>query len=1703
MTRPTFFLLSGAILVSALYSSPAFETWGNQSPRSPVPLRLEGASPAPVALQEPSAQSATSLPALAPPDWLDRFPARSQRVANDNQTMGSGQVDATLEGGDNEGGAAPGQATPEDAGETPVEEDPTAGIAEEGDGEEPIDGYAVMTPEERAAWQQGVRQGEEPEGQPEAPDDEENEDPGDAPEDDDVRVEFRNELSEGELDDVMTDEERAEGARRWEPDGIPGHDPGDPEAPDEDESDDPGDGAADQPVSVLTYLLEDPPVSVLTYLLEDPPVSVLTYMLENAPPARPLPPYDPLSDTVVEAPEAEDPSDAEPAPATLTPGIYVHPTLNTGADFKPGDPMLDHVVLGQPFHISVAVPLDQTDKNNDGAIDDLIITLATEGGETEITLLHDALQDTRDGVWVYRTGTPISLAGKSQGIKVDGTVTGLDLDTYEGPKTVTITVGDQDFSAINVYANTTQRGIGMISKGLDVVGNSLLAQTTAIRQYRQNPGAVSDPKRVAELDSWQARVDRRMAVLQRARTLLTNPDEKPVVKLEVGQFYLERLIGRDENGEFVVAGDVIPFTMVADASRYTDLTRMAEKAGDMKNAIRDRQWTSVYEEVLPAYLIGAYDQFNTWNVPGRFFWAVGGALAGEQPTDHLGRPTTVTHAAIEMGAFVAFIKLPDAIAEWAAGGFRSGRLPSIGVPRFRGTPVRGNVLVPKGPGRLARDTALGTLPYRPGTGGRMPQSERVWWQAKVASRTPASLLDETMALAARDLDELDTIILQAQRKGVSWAEIEAALANARTYNAPSLSELTKLRGAIAGVRRELVIRAANAEGRTIVVHPSEMQEFRDFAGKATTNVRQEDLLMIQGLKARAEFEARHGGKPMYSPDEVALAQRLLREGDDLKKWLEFTESEGGLRHLFDDAAIGDLRKVFGSGGPPPDRIAANRGFTRVENRGQRTQPPADQPPADPFDSRGLTPDQSRAGQAGRPPTQELTPGQMEEAILNAETVRLGRPAAPEAGAPQARPLATLEEYQALVARQAAGERLDLGQIARPGIVRVLDDGKVMVLQGAGRWEKTRPDEVLDVFVDARAPLPEGAVVIERGISPELVRQANLISSRGQTGANPGYLDSPAIRDVPEFTRIQIRARDVDAPTSRVGNEIESTLKTLEEQGVDLTNLRRVLDPLSPNERLAILKNDVARERAIEIGNAKTEILDPKDIERAIIEGRGEGPAGGPPPPSEPPTPPPTGPAQTRLSDLDRQIYQKAFRHGRGENVEWTPEELTRLQQIAYPTPGQRPSVVQQKLMPVADQLGGQMKTLPQDRRTFGQELDLAEEKFLAYQEMEDMIDLARQVGVSDQRIRLLTDGLGESAPVSSLDRASRGLMREIDQARGVIVESGIPADYAFITRMYVVAKANNNKLTPGDVAWLRQQYEADQNFFTKLGRREFEDAAGETFTVMTPSGAADLELMYKAATTGPATTPVSQATPLGTIDLVSAAGAAMLGGASGRGGPNALIETYIVSTGGSTGAVMEAFFVNRGNAVRLEGEGIVLEPVAEVDPATMQRLQQIREAATQGKPLPPDARRGAGPMAVPWEGPSVTRVIFDAYCLLKDLAVPSAGMLFRIADAAQQAAQGDLRAILEASENLRDRGQLHPDDDPEGYFHSVRQWAVWVDEKEMDAAEFEDAFTENAKQNFTTGGGQWTADVEQAVREQFVPGRWRDVEAVLEAAGIR
>ena len=129
---------------------------------------------------------------------------------------------------------------------------------------------------------------------------------------------------------------------------------------------------------------------------------------------------------------------------------------------------------------------------------------------------------------------------------------------------------------------------------------------------------------------------------------------------------------------------------------------------------------------------------------------------------------------------------------------------------------------------------------------------------------------------------------------------------------------------------------------------------------------------------------------------------------------------------------------------------------------------------------------------------------------------------------------TLEEYKALLARQQAGEMLDLSKIPRPAIGNVNPEtGRIAVLQGTGRYANLPADGALDIFVPKGTPLPNGAQLVQSGVSSEVVETANLLSSRGAAGSNPVFVKAAA-KLADTFDHIRVPKSLLDAPLMRPG-----------------------------------------------------------------------------------------------------------------------------------------------------------------------------------------------------------------------------------------------------------------------------------------------------------------------------------------------------------------------------------------------------------------------------------------------------------------------------------------------------------------------------------------------------------------------------------------
>jgi len=185
---------------------------------------------------------------------------------------------------------------------------------------------------------------------------------------------------------------------------------------------------------------------------------------------------------------------------------------------------------------------------------------------------------------------------------------------------------------------------------------------------------------------------------------------------------------------------------------------------------------------------------------------------------------------------------------------------------------------------------------------------------------------------------------------------------------------------------------------------------------------------------------------------------------------------------------------------------------------------------------------------------------------------------------------------------------------------------------------------------------------------------------------------------------------------------------------------------------------------------------------------------------------------------------------------------------------------------------------------------------------------------------------------------------------------------------------------------------------------------------------------------------------------------------------------WIESVGGSTGEVAKVHVVNPGAEPFPIGGYAAIEPVSIGPSERAKLLEQLRRAPGAHQDLPA-----------------------NFYCLQLRKQVPSEGMAYRIAGPEKQEQFRPAARALAAARRLYEAGELNVEGDPDVYFHSIRQWALWTLENSFDHDRFVDAFTEHARKNFARIGQPWSDAVEAAVR-QHADRRWQDISLVLEAA---
>lgn len=220
------------------------------------------------------------------------------------------------------------------------------------------------------------------------------------------------------------------------------------------------------------------------------------------------------------------------------------------------------------------------------------------------------------------------------------------------------------------------------------------------------------------------------------------------------------------------------------------------------------------------------------------------------------------------------------------------------------------------------------------------------------------------------------------------------------------------------------------------------------------------------------------------------------------------------------------------------------------------------------------------------------------------------------------------------------------------------------------------------------------------------------------------------------------------------------------------------------------------------------------------------------------------------------------------------------------------------------------------------------------------------------------------------------------------------------------------------------------------------------------------------------------------FSLVRSAGwpsrAALLESPATQGGAAARppLTIYATSLGESAGEAFAMTFINEGETpITVDTDLVVLEPVSGRTAVDIDRAIA----------------------AHPTRAGRVSTTLL-AYCLEHLKQPPRAGTVFRLANDAVQQRYAPFRHVLTAARELRDAGQLPVDGgDPSAYFHSIRQWAVWTREQNLNQSRFGDAFVAHTRRNAEAAGRQWTPAFEQAAR-RLVPGRWQAVQRVLQTA---
>lgn len=191
------------------------------------------------------------------------------------------------------------------------------------------------------------------------------------------------------------------------------------------------------------------------------------------------------------------------------------------------------------------------------------------------------------------------------------------------------------------------------------------------------------------------------------------------------------------------------------------------------------------------------------------------------------------------------------------------------------------------------------------------------------------------------------------------------------------------------------------------------------------------------------------------------------------------------------------------------------------------------------------------------------------------------------------------------------------------------------------------------------------------------------------------------------------------------------------------------------------------------------------------------------------------------------------------------------------------------------------------------------------------------------------------------------------------------------------------------------------------------------------------------------------------------------------------VQMLLTSLGQSTGEAFDLQIFNTGGRpFKLAADALVVEPLK--DEAKKQAQGAVQRLMSSASP--------------------VTAKV-NGYCMEMLKAPPTLGTVFRIASPELQQRFEPMRKIMDASRRVQQLGQLRPDSNPDGYFHAIRQWAMWTVQEKLNEKTFGNAFLEHTRKLVTANKQPWTKQAEDAIK-QATPNRWNDIQRVLTLAGV-